>query len=94
MLVRIRLRRGPAIRKRRGKRRQLALALGSLLTPLAVMAAGLAAWRLGADLNWTGQFAITEGLFSHWQVWIAMAAMLQSIATLLIRYGRGDRTAG
>jgi len=94
MLVRIRLRRGPAIRKRRGKRRQLALALGSLLTPLAVMAAGLAAWRRGAELNWTGQFAITEGLFSHWQVWIAMAAMLQSIATLLIRYGRGDRTAG
>jgi hypothetical protein len=94
MLIRIRLRRGPAVRRRRGKDRKLALALGSLLTPLAVMASGLAAWRLGADLNWTGQFAISEGLFSHWQVWVAMAAVLQASATLLIRYGRGGTPAG
>jgi len=58
------------------------------------MAAGLAAWRLGADLKWTGQFAISEGLFSHWQVWVAMAAILQTFAALLIRYGRGGKTAG
>jgi hypothetical protein len=93
MLIRIRLRRGPAIRRRRGKDRLLALAVGSLLTPLAVMAAGLAVWRLGADLNWMGQFAITDGLFSHWQVWVAMAAILQLGATLLIRYGRSGTTA-
>jgi hypothetical protein len=93
MLIRIRLRRGPAIRRKRGKDRKLALALGSLLTPLAVMATGLAAWRLGADLNWTGQFAIADGLFSHWQVWVAMAAILQSGATLLIRYGRSGTAA-
>lgn len=94
MLIRIRLRRGPAIRKKRGKERKIALALGSLLTPLAVMAAILGAWRLGADLNWAGQFAIAEGLFSHWQVWVAMAAILQLGATLLIRYGRGGNAPG
>jgi hypothetical protein len=94
MLIRIRLRRGPTIRRTRGKERQIALALGSLLTPLAVMAAGLAAWRLGADLNWAGQFAISDGLFSHWQVWVAMAVILQFGATLLIRYGRGGKAAG
>ena len=93
MLIRIRLRRGPAIRRRRGKDRLLALAVGSLLTPLAVMAAGLAVWRLGADLNWMGQFAIDDGLFSHWQVWVAMAAILQLGANLLIRYGRSGTTA-
>lgn len=41
-----------------------------------------------------GQFAIADGLFSHWQVWVAMAAILQFGATLLIRYGRGGTTAG
>jgi hypothetical protein len=94
MIVRIRLRRGPAIRHQRGKERQVALALGALLTPAAVMAIGLAMWRLGADLNWTGQFAISEGLFSHWQVWVGMAAVLQLGAILLARYGRGGKTTG
>jgi hypothetical protein len=40
-----------------------------------------------------GQFAIDDGLFSHWQVWVAMAAILQLGATLLIRYGRSGTTA-
>ena len=57
------------------------------------MATALALWRLGADLNWTGEFAIPDGLFSHWQVWFAMAVVLQLAAILLNRYGRGDGTA-
>ena len=93
MVVRIRLKQGPAIRRRRSKDRQLALALGSLLTPGSLMATALAVWRLGADLNWTGQFAIADGLFSHWQVWIGMAVAMQLGAVLLNRYGRDDDTA-
>jgi hypothetical protein len=62
--------------------------MASLLTPAAVMACVLAFWRLAADLNATGQFPIPSGLFSHWQVWLTLAASLQFCATQLNRYGK------
>ncbi len=90
MVVRIRLGSGTKVRQRRRKNRHIALALASLLTPAAVMACVLACWRLAADINATGQFPITEGLFSHWQVWIACATVLQFCALLLNRYGKKE----
>jgi hypothetical protein len=57
------------------------------------MAGGLACWRLGSDMKWTGEFAISQGIFSHWQVWLAMAIVLQLVASLLNRFGRGGREA-
>jgi hypothetical protein len=50
-------------------------------------------WRLSADLKWAGEFAISRGLFSHWQVWIAVAGVLQTCASILNRYGRGGGVA-
>ena len=93
MLVRIHLKRGPRIQPRAGMNRRLALALAVLLTPAALMAAALACWRLAADMNWAGEFAISSGPFSHWQVWIGAAAILQVAASKLNRWGRGGRTA-
>ena len=52
-----------------------------LLTPVALVAYVLAGWRLGADLNWTGAFFISKGLFSHWQVWLAIAIATQLTAS-------------
>ncbi len=88
MGVRIRFGRGRQVQQRSGKNRRLALALSSLLTPAAVMASVLGVWRLAADMKWTGEFGIASGLFSHWQVWLAFAALLQFIAWALNRYGR------
>ena len=93
MVVRIRLRLGPALSKHFARHRALALAAGALLTPVAVIALVLGFWRLGSDLNWTGPFAISQGLFSHWQVWIALALLLQICASILNRYGRGGGEA-
>jgi len=61
--------------------------MASLLTPAAVMAFVLGFWRLVADLKVTSEFPITEGIFSHWQVWISGAAVLQLCALVLNRYG-------
>lgn len=44
-----------------------------LINPVAVAGYTLAAWRVGSDLNWTGEFFISTGLLSHWQVWLALA---------------------
>jgi hypothetical protein len=70
----------------------MALAAASLLTPAAALMAALALWCIAANLNWAGGFAITSGFFSHWQVWLAAAALLQFCAHLLNRYGKTGET--
>jgi len=89
MLVRIRFRKGSWIAGRHGRIRRAALALAAFLTPAAALAGVFALWRLAADLKWTSQFAIPSGLFSHWQVWVVAAALLELCSHLLNRYGRG-----
>jgi len=54
-----------------------------LLKPVALVAYVLSVWRLGADLGWTGEFFISRGLFSHWQVWLAFAIATQVTAAHL-----------
>ena len=76
------------------KNAALPLMIASLLTPAAVMTAVLGVWRLAADLQWASNFAIRNGLFSHWQVWMVSAGLLQTGSHLLNRYGRAtDRVA-
>jgi hypothetical protein len=88
MVVRIRFGKGRALGNRPARPNQrLALAAAALLTPAALMASVLAAWRIAADLNFAGSFAIASGLFSHWQVWLAAAAVLQLCSRVLNRYG-------
>jgi hypothetical protein len=91
MRVRIHVRVGPAFSRGLSRNREVASVTAALLTPGAVMALVLGMWRLGADLKWTGEFAISRGLFSHWQVWIALAGLLQTAASILNRYSRGPR---
>ncbi|MGA3015762.1 MAG: hypothetical protein ABSF62_01490 [Bryobacteraceae bacterium] len=79
--------------KRPPGNRRVALAVASLLTPAAAVTAVLALWRIAADLNWTGSFAITAGFFSHWQVWLAAAALLEFCARVLNRYAKTGQTA-
>ena len=93
MVVRIRFGRGPKVERKRGKNRRVALAMGALLTPGTVMAGVLGFWRLGADLRWTGDFAIPDGLFSHWQVWFGSAALLHLCSRALNHYGKGGDQA-
>ena len=79
------------MRRERGKNRNLAAAFAALVTPAALMACALGLWRLGADLGFTSDFAISKGIFSHWQVWLAIAGILQLAAASLNQYGRGGQ---
>jgi hypothetical protein len=73
---------------------RLALAIAALMPALALTAGLLAAWRIAADLKLAASFAIVNGLFSHWQVWMGAAIVLQLVAYVLNRYGnRQDPTA-
>ena len=90
MIVRIRFSNGPRVRRNQRKNQHLALGLAALLTPAAVMAIVLALWRLSADLRATGEFPISAGLFSHWQIWLTSAAILVFLAIILNRYGNAE----
>ena len=57
--------------------------LPALLTPAAVIALVLGLWRISSDLGWTEEFLISNGFFSHWQVWIALAIALQVASSSL-----------
>ncbi len=74
----------PQVRQHRGKGRELLLASASLLTPACVMAYVLAFWRLAADVGMAREGA-PQGFFSHWQLWIAIAAGLQLTARSLLK---------
>ncbi len=89
MVVRIRFGKGSKVVRKRQKNRRVALAVAALLTPSAAVACVLGLWRIAADLNWTNSFAIPSGLFSHWQVWLGGASLLQVCSHFLNRYGRG-----
>jgi hypothetical protein len=92
MVVRIRFARGPKIVQGRRKNQRLAVTVAALLTPTALLAGALALWRVAADLNFAGSFAISTGPFSHWQFWLAAAIALQVCSRMLNRYGRRDQT--
>jgi hypothetical protein len=63
--------------------RQAANFVAALLAPMALLALVFGLWRLGTDLDWTQEFVIDRGLFSHWQVWIALAAAIKMSESLL-----------
>jgi hypothetical protein len=71
----------------------MALAAGALLSPASLIACVLALWRIAADLDYAGRFAIPSGPFSHWQVWLAAAVALGVCSRVLNRYGGGGDAA-
>jgi hypothetical protein len=87
MKVRLRLPTGPPIKRKTGKNRHLASAAGALLIPASLMVYVLGFWRLASDMGLATGFTIA-GLFSHWQMWIALAVALHATASILNRYGR------
>lgn len=90
MIARIRLQRGCRIQRKSEDNRNLALAVGALLIPGALMAYVLGLWRLASDMGIAGEFGIS-GVFSHWQIWIGMGGLMQASSSVLNRYGRsGD----
>jgi hypothetical protein len=88
MRVRLKIDVGTPRRKAISFNRQVAQGTAALLGPASVMAFVLGGWRLGADLNLTGQFAISRGLFSHWQVWLALGVAMQAASTVLSRFAK------
>ena len=78
MLVRVRWR-------DQSKWKPWALALGSLLTPLSLLAFTVSFWAFAAELHWTNMFPFTETPLAYWQFWILTSSLLLLAAKLLER---------
>jgi hypothetical protein len=86
MLVRVRI--GSRRTRFQPRFQNAALATASLLAPSSLVAFTVSFWGFAADLQWTGDFFISRGVFAHWQVWMAMAAVLLLISRLLDGYAQ------
>lgn len=93
MVVRIRFARGPRVSRTGRKNQRLAAVTAALLTPASVMALTMGLWRIASDLNWTSSFYVDSGPFSHWQLWLGAAALLQLCSHYLNRYGKSKDAA-
>ena len=80
----------PTLKRVETASQEAAPVFGYLLTPIALVGYVLAAWRLAADLRWVSDFFVETGLFSHWQVWLALAIGIHMLASYLNRFGRSD----
>jgi hypothetical protein len=91
MVVKIRFGRGPVVTRRKGKNARIALLAASFLTLIAICFTALGLWRLGQDVDISGGFVFTDGIFSHWQVWIFAAVATQYGAWRLKVYSKVPR---
>jgi hypothetical protein len=73
---------------------QMAQVATELAGPAAGLLYSLALWRIGADMGWAGGFVISNGLFSHWQVWLVLGVTLQFGGRMAGRHLRARATAG
>jgi hypothetical protein len=66
----------------------LALILSTLLAPGTLAAFSMAFWKMAAESRIVTRFLITEGTFSHWQVWLFTALLLFVSLSALDRFAQ------
>lgn len=93
MLIKVRYPVGASGKRIMGKRAPVASGAAGLIILLAVSCLMLALWRLTSDLGWTGEFVVSDGFLSHWQVWMALTIVFGAIGVRLSRYSRTTEAA-
>ena len=82
----------PAVTRIAATSRLAANAVAAFLPLIAMLAYVFAAWRLGSDFGWMGEFPVATGLFSHWLVWVGVGSGIQMTGSLLNRPPKGEVT--
>ena len=86
MVVRVRFARGRVFSGRKAQNSRIARLAASFLTLIAICFGIFGFWRLAQDLGWAGEFVFAAGILSHWQIWLAAAALVQWVAWKLVSY--------
>ena len=80
-------------RKTRQADRAAAGLAGGICRPVMLIGYLMAGWRLMYELRWSHKFGVADGIWSHWQVWAAIAFLSHLSWTRLERYS-GDEVDG
>jgi hypothetical protein len=91
MVVKIRFGRGPMVARRKGKNSRIALLGAGFLTLVSICLGSLGIWRFCQDIGVAGDFIFQDGFLSHWQVWVASAALTWYASWRLSQYANQAR---
>ena len=64
---------------------QFGALVSALMGPAVLCAYAVALWSLSANLGWTDSFLFTSGALSNWLIWLALAILVHSAASILRR---------
>lgn len=92
MQVRIPMKTGVRPRKNREADRTAAGLAEGICRPVMLIGYLMAGWRLLYELRWGHKFGISDGIWSNWQVWAAIALVSHLLWTRLERYQAYDET--
>jgi hypothetical protein len=61
------------------------------MAPAVFLAYAVAIWALAADLGWTDTFMFTTGALSNWLIWLGVAILVHTAASILKKHTRVER---
>ena len=59
--------------------------VSALMGPAVFLAYAFAVWSLAANLGWTDTFVFVAGPLSNWLVWLSVALLVNTAASILRR---------
>ncbi len=69
---------------------QFAAMVAALMGPAVLSVYAFVAWSLAANLGWTDTFVFKTGPLSNWMIWLGMAVLVSSAASILRKRSRTE----
>jgi hypothetical protein len=58
--------------------------------PAVFSAYAFAVWALAGNLGWTDSFVFSTGALSNWLIWLIVAALVNTAASILKKHARTE----
>ena len=70
---------------------QFGMLVAILMGPAVFSAYAFAAWSLAGNLGWTDSFVFSTGALSNWIVWLGVAVLVNTAASILKKHTGTDK---
>ena len=70
---------------------QFAMLVAILMGPAVFSAYSFAVWALAGNLGWTESFVFRAGALSNWIIWLGIAVLVHTAASILKKHTRIER---
>lgn len=69
---------------------QFGVLVAVLMGPAVFCAYAIALWALAGNLGWSDSFMFSAGPLSNWLIWLMLAVLVNSAASILKKHARTD----